>query len=1184
MYLRGTASSSLRALLLTSLIASPATLALAQAGRGGISGTVNDASGAHVAGATVVAQDIAKGTKLSTTTTTAGVYSFVSVAPGQYTVTISHEGFNTSVQNNITVTVDQTNTVNITLEVGSLNQTVTVDESASLIEGSSSTVGQLISSQTIDRVPLVTRDVYQLVQLSAGVNPTNGTPNASDTPGIFNARSLVDVSAYTVNGALQGSVYYNVDGAPIGIAENSIATIIPAFQVPEDGVEEFRVETQNTPASYASGGGGVVSIVTKSGSNKLHGDLFGYFRPNALAAADYFYKQANPGLGTPDFHRYQEGASIAGPIKKDKLFFFGDYEATQQASLETGFFTVPTAAERTGDFSADALTIYNPLVPDNPDGTRQPFAGNIIPTGNLDPVAQTFAALLPLPNRAGDGGPFHINNYAGSGLDPFHSQKFDIRLDYAQSEKNRLFGRFSYGRINFGNSDLYGANNPYDPYFYTNTTNTRNILIGDDLTITPTTILQLRYSFTRHFENQTGDPRNSNANITDFGFPQSLADQVLYKTAPVIYFSTTAAVGGTGNYDTFVFASENSDASATLTKVVGKHELSTGFEYQKKFLNVGQPPYPAGQYTFDNTATSSTTFAGDGSDFASFLIGMGSTPGNESVNFTKDVFAAEANPYYAAFLADNFRVSPKFTLNLGLRWEIFGGRTERFNRQEYWDPSLAFSVGGAHLTGGERFVTPANRSPFTTNLKDFAPRVSFAYNPQPNFVLRGGAGIYYGPSQNMVASPAFNTDGFGSVSTWNATQYNANGNTVLLNPLSNPFPNGVVQPTGNTLGPATNLGAGLSSVYHSPRTLTTYNFNLGIQYQFPQDTVFSLAYVGSRGLFLPLGGVDLNTFSLQTIAQYQGQLCVTGSEANCVTAPNPYAGLYPATNPYAGVATIPLWLSLEPYGQFNNGGYGSGVIINGLPGADSEYSSLQAKVEKRMSHHLSSIASFTWAKLMTDDSQPPFGFVGYHSGAPQDWRNLNLEHSVSAQDVRFQFNWQISWDLPIGKGRLLNLNGLSNTLLGGWTINTITYLSDGTPIASPSGTGNPYFNQRVNLSCDPRSVARRNAAQWFNYTCFSQPTNQFVPGTAPAFLADLRTDGAHQADVSLYKVFPFTSERNLRLEVAGFNITNTVQYGYPNVFWNPAVTTDPTVLTGFGQVTNAANQPRQFQFGARFTF
>ncbi len=1170
-----------KALCLVLFFACVCSVVLAQAGRGGISGLISDSAGAMVPGAKVTAKNRATGTRLSTITTAAGLYSFVSVAPGAYDLTVSQKGFDTVVENNISVSVDQVSTINVKMNVGAVNTVVTVDASSSLLETSNSTVGQLISAAAIDRVPLVTRDVYQLVQLSAGVLPTNGTPNASDTPGIFNQRSLADVSAYTINGSLQGSVYYMLDGSPIGIAENNTASIIPAFQVPEDGVEEFRVETQNTPATYASGGGGVISLVSKSGANRFHGDGFVYIRPSAMAANDYFYKQNNPGASTPDFHRYQEGGAISGPIFRDKLFFFGDYEDTQQKQLETGSFTVPTAAERTGDFSADGLTIYNPLVADQADGTRQPFAGNIIPKANLNPIALFFASKFPLPNKAGDGPPYHTNNYAASGLDPNNAHKFDIRMDYTPSEKQRIFGRFSYDRIFFSNANFYG--NEYDPLYYQNITNGRNVLLADDYTLSPTSVLQLRYSFTRHFENQTGDPRQNGFDITSVGFPAALEKEVLYHQIPAMTFGTTAPIGGTTNYDTFIYASENSDVSATYTKTFGKHSIDLGFEYQKKFMNVGQPPAPAGTYSFDDTATSSTTFAADGSDFASFLLGMGSAPGGESGNFTKDVFAAEANPYYAAFVQDNYHLTPTFTVNLGLRWDIFGGRTERFNRLEYFDPNIQYTVGGVGLKGGEQFATGGNRSPFATNLKDFGPRVSFAWQTQPNFVVRGGGGIYYGPSAQMVANPALNSDGFGTVTNWNATTYNADGNTVLLNSLSNPFPNGVIQPQGSSQGAATNIGGTLSTVLHSQRTVTTYNFNFGIEYQFARDAVFSAGYVGSRGLFLPFGAVDLNTLPLETIQQYGTGLCVTG-DPSCMI-PNTWESILPPTSAFYGSPTVPAWVGLSPYPQFNSGGFGAGVAVNGYPAGDSEYSSLQAKVEKRMSQHFTTLANFTWGKLMTDDGAPPLGFIGYHGvGAPQDWRNLNLEHSVSSQDVKIQFNWQASYDLPIGRGRAVDLDGVGNAFLGNWSVNTIVYLSTGVPVNAPTGTGSPYFNQRVDMTCDPGAHAHHTAAQWFDFSCFSQPSSPFTAGTAPAFLSSVRTSGARDLDMSLYKVFSFGAERNLRFEVSSYNVTNSVQYGYPSIFWNPQAASNPEVMAGFGQVTNAANTPRQFQFGSRFTF
>jgi hypothetical protein len=384
---------------------------------------------------------------------------------------------------------------------------------------------------------------------------------------------------------------------------------------------------------------------------------------------------------------------------------------------------------------------------------------------------------------------------------------------------------------------------------------------------------------------------------------------------------------------------------------------------------------------------------------------------------------------------------------------------------------------------------------------------------------------------------------------------------------------------------ATNLGSTLSTVLHSPRTVTTYNFNFGLEYEFPHQTILSAAYVGSRGLFLPLGSVDLNELPLGTIQQYGASLCVDTSDPSCVMVPNQWAATQPATNANFGAATVPQWVGLQPYPQFGNGNYGSGngVMVNGYPGGDSEYSSLQAKVEKKMTSHFTTLASFTWGKLITDDATPPLAFIGYHgAGSPQDWKNLKLEHSLSAQDIKFQFNWQASYDLPVGRGRAVSLNGAGNAILGGWTINAIAYLSTGVPVNAPNGTLNPYFAQRVDMNCDPGKGAPHTVSMWFNYTCFSQPTNPFVAGTAPAFLSSVRTNGAHDLDLSLYKNFPLGKEKNIRFEISSYNVTNSVQFGYPSVFWNPSPT--PDNMATFGMITNAVNLPRQFQFGSRFTF
>jgi hypothetical protein len=298
--------------------------------------------------------------------------------------------------------------------------------------------------------------------------------------------------------------------------------------------------------------------------------------------------------------------------------------------------------------------------------------------------------------------------------------------------------------------------------------------------------------------------------------------------------------------------------------------------------------------------------------------------------------------------------------------------------------------------------------------------------------------------------------------------------------------------------------------------------------------------------------------------------------------PNIWAPIQPVTNANFGATTVPLWVSLEKYPQFGDGSYGNGVVVHGYPAGDSEYNSLQTKVQKRLTNHFTTLATFTWGKILTDDGNPPLGFVGTHNGAAQDWRNLQFEHSISPQDVKYQFTGQFSYDLPIGKGQLVNLGGVANAIAGGWTVNAIGYLSTGVPINAPlSGPAISYLNQRADMTCNPAIGAPHTPAAWFNDNCFALPANPFIPGTAPAYLANVRTKGARDLDLSIYKSFAIGEHKDLRFDISTYNLTNTPQFGYPNV---PSVTQAAQPGSSFGQITNTINTPRQFQFGARFTF
>jgi hypothetical protein len=1195
--------------------------AFGQAGRGSVSGTVTDQAGAVIPGAQVFLLDQATGVTLHTVANGVGFYSFISLNPGVYQVSATQKGFVTVTQENVPVSVDAVTQVNVTLRVGANTEKVTVTAGEALVETSNSTVGSLIPAEAMDRVPLLYRNVDDVVQLSPGVIPVNGSPNSSDSmqsiQNISMGRPGIDISADTINGSILGALYYMIDGSPIGVPERENAGIMPAMTFPEDAIQEVRVETQNTPVSYQSGSAGVISLVSKSGSNKFHGDAFGVFRPDVLSANEYFNKNTELSTGQsntpPDFHRYQEGGAISGPIKKDKVFFFGDYEDTQQEQFEgIDYFTVPTSAERTGDFSAMSFTIYDPTKPDKSDGTRQAFAGNKIPTPN--PIGQLYLSKypkcnLPSPTTCDSATTDVTNNYGLPGMDPYKAHRFDVRVDWAQSGKQRIFARFSYAKQIFSTANVFPSG--WDLMYAENTTNGRNVLVADDLTLNSTTVLNLRYSFARHYENQ-GNPAYSSTDLTTLGFPASLATQEVFKQLPFMIFADLPSpgngIGGTGVYNLFIDANENSDTNATLTKIVGKHEIVTGFEWMKRFLNSGQPPAPAGAYGFDRSATDQQTSPASGnlvggSDFASILVGMGMAPGAEGnigyPNFTKDIFAAESSPYYATFVEDTYRPMPKLTITAGLRWDFFGGRNERHNRLEYFNPSVSNTADGVSYTGAEIFVNSSNRSPFTMHLHDLGPRLGLTWQPVRHLVVRGGAGFYYGPSVNNPAVPGLDSEGFSSGTTWNATCLNADGNTVFNGTsgcpspapgnytatysLSNPFPNGVV-PTFATppSGLAVNLGTSLTAGLHSQRTLTTYNFNFGLEYELPHQVIVSVSYVGSRGLFLPFNSVDLNDLDLATIQKYGASLCVDTSNPACKMVTNTWEPILPSTNNNYGASTVPLWVSLQPFPQFGNGGYGdgNGVNINGYPAGDSEYSSMQAKVQKRLTSHFTTLGAFTWGKLMTDDDYPPEGQFEAYTAHYQDWRSPKYEHSVGAQNIKYVFAGQASYDLPVGKGQLVNLTGVGNAVAGGWTINGILYLGSGIPIASPT-VGSPisYFSQRPNLVCNPSHGFSRGVSQWVNNSCFASPASLFVPGTAPAYLDSARVMGARDLDLSIYKTFKIRESKELRFDVSSYNVTNKPQFGLPTVQSMTSSGGEP-----YGPLTNTLNTPRQFQFGARFNF
>ena len=1135
-----------------------------QAGRGGVSGLVTDQSAGVIPGAKLELTNLATGVRQESATTAAGLYSFAALVPGTYRLSATFAGFQKAVRESILVETDRVTEVNLQLKPGEVTETVTVTGESVLANTTNSTIGQLITSNTLESMPMNGRNVFLLVQLTPGVVPINGALNqtgATQRPG-------VEVSAFRINGQQAGSVAYMLDGSPLTVLGYGAAASSPAFTPALDAVQEYRMENSNLQASVNSPGTGVISVVSKSGTDKYHGSGFYFARPNAMAANDPFNKAAQALSGTankpPDFHRYQYGGSIGGPIRRGKLFFFTHYERTETRSLGTFTTTVPTAAEKEGNFSG-VPTIWDPFNV-NARGDRQPFPGNIVPKGLHDPVALNAQRLFPAPTQPGVGA-YHSNNYFNASTFPNDSHKADGRLDAYIGSRHQVFGRYSFGRMVTGVPDFYG--NGADPAWYTSITHGQNVLAADNFTINPTTLLQVRASFTRHAELQPVSPLVTDYNMVKLGFPESLARQAVLATIPKMNIGGMAGVGSRVSSTGFKFISHNYDAIVSLDKIIGRHRMKIGFEYQKHFINMGQPVAPSGQYNFDTTATSSKTRAGNGYAYAAFLVGMGqeNTPANA---FTIDPFVAQSNPYYGLYFQDNFRLTTKLTLDFGVRWEVFGGRTERYDRHTYFDPNLANTVAGVAMKGGLVFPKD-NQSTFDTNLRDIGPRLGVAYRLTERTVLHTGGGIFFGPSAQAVANAGTNTDGFASRTRWNAVTTDSFGNTVMLNPLRNPFPNGVTPLNGNRLGPATNVGGNLASVLRSQPTQNAYNWNLGLQHELRGAWVVSAAYVGSRGLHQP-GNYDINQLSIETIAQYR--------DALNDTVPYPYtAAITEPTAPLYNRRTVNRWQMLAEYPQFGTGNPSAGVTINSAPIGDSIYHSFQMRVEKRLSSHLSLLASYTAGKIL-GTGVGPYSYIGQHANF-QNSRNSRFDKAVDSQDVSRWFSLATFYDLPVGKGRAIDpQNRWAEKLIGGWTVNGGFFWSTGVPI-QVSGTWpnkSTFFNQRPDLVCDPAKDAPRTPDRWFNPACYAAPASPYVLGTAPRTLSSVRADGVHNIDFSVFKNFRLRESMNFQFRVEAFNLLNSVQYGIPAAAWNPRD------LSTFGRVTSAASSPRQLQFATRFTF
>ncbi len=984
---------------------------LAQQQTAELTGKISDSSGAAISGASVTIVNTDHAIKMVVMSDSLGHYVAPLLPPAaNYQVSVSKQGFKVVVRKGIPLQVAQVAQVNVTLPVGSVAQSVTVTGAPPLLDTQTSSVGQVISGRTIVNLPLNGRSSFRLIQLTPGVTFNEG---ANGQFGDVPVNSTWD-SSFAINGGRSQSNAILIDGVPSTTGFFDQITTIPSI----DDTQEFKVQSNNMSAEYGRYSGGVVNVTTKSGTEQLHGTVFEFLRNSALDANDYIDKEHNRAI--PPFKMNQFGFAVGGPAVLPKIynghhktFFFADLQETRRNQGATFLATVPTDQQRQGDFSSTynaagkLVTIYNPFsTRQNPavpgQYIRDPFPGNKIPQSMLDPVAQKIISYYPKPNTAGSS-PTNANNYISNAPMIVDQDAGSARIDQNVNPMYHLFGRFGWSLTSLTQPNTYGnVASPGAAAVGTTQFHNWSFALDNTIAFSPTLLLTIDYGWARWFQSrQTLSYGFDNSTL---GFPSSLVKSIQIPMFPTV--NVGGGYSGMSGQSYLLNGNDTHSLEASLTKIYGRQTFRIGSDIQLHLINFFNVQASGGTYNFAIAQTQgpnpnvATAVAGNG--FASMLLGdgnSGSMPIGAGVEL-KDW-------YYAGYIQDDVQLTDKLTVNLGFRYETESPYTDRHDKLNYFDPNVASPAANSEfpdLKGGLAFagVNGNPKNVYRWNRLQFDPRVGFAYSPFRNTVIRGGFGIVYAPleiSNNAVGfSPS---GGFSSSTSWVTS---LNGGLNPFNLLSNPFPQGLVQPTGSSLGAGTLVGQGVSVWDSTPQTPASYQWNFGIQRQLPSDILVDIAYVANRGLHLT-SNFDLNQLnpaylSLGTALQAQVQ--------------NPfqsYVKIGPLSNPKVSRGQL-----LRPYPQF------TGVTEVNSTWGGSNYQSMQLKVEKQTTHGVSVLAAYTVSKWLSDVNENESATGPGETSSTQNYYDLAAEKSLSESDIPQSLIVNVVALLPFGTGRATGLS------------------------------------------------------------------------------------------------------------------------------------------------------------------
>lgn len=1135
-------------LRLVSILFAVSLAVTAQDFRATLQGTVTDPQSANVGGAAVVLTNAETGLERTMTTKEDGFYAFPYLPPGTYLLSVKAAGFSTAVRDKITLNLSQVLREDVALSLGAATETIRVEAGASTIEADSTALGTAIRTEIRDNLPLKGRSSLFMFTLTPGVvNNRYGEdtrPNDTITNVLFSA-----------NGAPVAATDVFVDGVANTINVNrgvNISQWVPAV----DSIGEFKLEVGTLAAEFGRSGGSMTNMVIKSGTNQLHGTLYEFFRNSTLDANQFF--QRGQGRKLAAFGANTYGFGVGGPVLipklyngKNRTFFFASYEGAKEGNAIDFTGSSPTAKMRAGDFSEVSAAIYDPLSVTAIGGvpTRTPFAGNLIPANRQDAVGQKIMSFYPVPNRAPSSAsqPW-VNNFAFSGKWPRNYNMIAVKLDHQVNERYNTFVRVNDGNAllifpyQFDGIGTDGRNVVNRPHF--------GVSWGNTFLLSSRRTLDVRFGYARAKENNR--PWSDSFDPASLGFPSSYAGGLQTKGFPLIRTNGIMNLAGSGyiNDPGYTYTLQPS-----VFEQHGKHLVKYGADLRLFYGNFFRNLSPGGTYSFTNQWTNGpradTPLGTTGFPLASLLLG---TPVSGSVDSNTGV--SILNKYFGFFVQDDYRITSRLTLNIGLRYEFETPRTERYNRATRgFDRNAKYNLGGIPVTGGLVYAGTGGlpRGIYDSDTNNFAPRIGLAYSFSPKMVIRAGYALNYVPIVGSVDAVGY--------SVTSPMVVSQNGIDVV-NRLSNPFPTGQLTPAGNTRGLQTLVGQGISFVEPSDVTPIYHTWNVNIQRQLFTGSVFQVGYIGGRGTNLT-SEVAIGNNITENINQVNPQYLSLGTGLLDVVD-NPYFGGI-ASGPLAGRTTQRQQL-LRPYNQFQN-------ITRNLPAlGNSNYHSMQMKFETRSYKGLTTIISYTIAKNLSDVS--PY----------QDNYNRRIERAPAAFDVPQRLTTTISWDVPVGRGKAFGqgMNRALDYAIGGWNIAMFNTFQSGFPLSFGVNANTLFLagagGQRPNVTGDPSSgisgSVEGRLLRYFNPQAFAQPAN-FTFGNAPARASWLRNPGMNNYNLTLTKQFSITERLKMNLRASSFNLMNHPVFGSPNTTFGQAQ---------FGQISSQANINRQTEVVLRLIF